>query len=198
MENNLTLIQFGSPWQGASGFEKLRVDPASGDVVETTRVKCEKVMRKTTKKVDGIVIKPTWISRRGLCLLVHDDDITFHALDNNKIDLLENSLSFNDSTFKMTSKEYVLFRKFSFSTDQETLTFFDFSNRLISPERTIMHHDLQYHFSALSRLIDIMKHDEKRHKFLSDLKKRRFKYREYFEDMKRQFERPKKQVQTQG
>ncbi len=195
MENSLTFIQFGSPWQGASGFEKLRVDPDSGDVVETTRVKCEKVMRKTTKKVDGIIMKPTWITQRGLCLLVHDDDITFHELKSNKIDLFENGLSFNDNTFKMTSKEYLLFRKFSFSTDKKTLTFFDFSNRLISPERTIMLHELENHFSALSRLIDIMKHDEKRQQLLSDLKKGRFKYRSYFSDMKRQFERSEKHVQ---
>lgn len=185
MNDCLTLVQFGSPWQGASGFEKIKVDAVTGDVLETSRVKCQKVIHKTTKKIDGIIMKPTWPTRRRLCLIVHENDITFHELVGDKMDLSEKVLSYNDDSFQMEAKEYFLFRKFVFSTRKASLAFFDFSNRLISPERTIMRHDLESHFSALARLIDIMKHEDRRHQFLKDLKKHRFKYRKYFEDKKR-------------
>lgn len=196
MENILTLIQFGSPWQAASGFEKLKVDTQKGEVVQKSRVEFDKVIGKTTKKVDGLVMKPSWPTQRRLCLIVRDNDVSFHELNGDQADFSDRSLSFNDPSFHMETREYVFFRKFIFSTDKKIMSFFDFSNRLISPERRLMRRGIDSHFSALSRLIDIMRNDEKRHQFLKDFKKRRFKYRKYFEDMKRQWKRSENRLRT--
>lgn len=181
--DTLTLIQLMSPWQGRSGFKKFHVDAVSGDVVKKIRLASEAVIKKTTKKIDGVVIRPTWPTRQGLCLLVRGDDIIFYEMNGDHVLFEQGGLSLVDKTFKMSSKDYLFFRKFTFSAQGKQYSFCDFSNRLISPDATIIYPGLDLHFSPLGRLIETLKHEKQSTRLVSDLKKGRFKYRRLFKSI---------------
>lgn len=183
-DESFTLIQLMSPWQGRSGFKKFRMHAASGIITSKTRVKCETVIEKTTKKIDGVVIRPTWPTRQGLCLIARGDDIVFYEMQSDRALIEEGGLSLRDKTLEMSSKDYFFFRKFTFSTEAKKYSFCDFSNRLISPDATIIYPGLDLHFSPLGRLIATLKHEKQSTLLLSDLKKGRFKYSRLFKSMK--------------
>lgn len=184
-DGNLTLIRFMSPWQGRAGFKKLCIDASSGNVVKKTHMGSQQVIEKTVKKIDGVVIRPTWPTQQRLCLLAQGDDFVFYEMRGKHILFEQGGLSLLDETFKISSKDYFLFKTYTFSTADKQYSFYDFASRLISPHATIIDPNLNLHFSSFRGLIETLEHKKQKPLFLSDLKKGKFKYRRLLKSMRK-------------
>lgn len=176
MTNTLNIIQFQSPWQGRLGFKRYAFDPASSVLSPSKAIRCEKLMRKAARKVDGLLLRPSWPTRHALCLIHDADDTRLFKVVGHQVDRTGPSLSIDDPDFTMDVAERILYRRFTFRSGDVSFTYRDMAGRLMGPQRVATQIFPDDDFSPFARLVGMLRDDRCRDKLLSDLDRRRFKY----------------------
>lgn len=176
MDRTFTIVQFLAPWQGRSGFKQFQLDLGQGCLSPQKTIKCEKVLRKAVKQIDGLILRPTWPTSRGLALINLPDNVTLFPIKGNEVDTSQPPIDTSDPSLTFSIDERFLYRRFVFRTDSSQLTYYDFAGRLVGPQRIATEIFPDTDFSPFARLIGMLMDDKAREKLLSDLEKRRFKY----------------------
>ncbi|MGJ8560464.1 MAG: hypothetical protein ACSHX3_09530 [Litorimonas sp.] len=176
MADGLTLLQFQSPWQGRAGFARHHLDEETGVLSPARRAKTKKLLRKGQKGIDGVVLFPTWPTRKGLIVTPTEDGLCLRAVAKGKIDPAAQPIYTSDPAYSNVISERGLYRKFSFSNGHKTIHFSDLSARLVSSHRTAYEVFPTPDFSPFARLIGIINDPDAHAKLVSDLNAGRFDY----------------------
>jgi len=176
MTDTLTLLQFKSPRQGRSGFARYHMDEASGAMTPAKDAKSKKLLRKGQKGIDGLVLFPTWATRKGLVVTAGTDDLRLTEICRGRPDLTSAPIHTSDAAFQSGVAERLLYRNFTFSDGSTTMSFSDLSARLVSAERTAFEVFPTPDFSPFARLARILTNPAAHAKLVNDLNKGRFDY----------------------
>jgi hypothetical protein len=176
MSDDLTFLQFQSPWQGRTGFERFNLDMVTGDMTSAKNAKTKKLMRKGQKNIDGLVLFPTWPTKNGLIVMADENSLRLTEIKDGHVEVDSDPILTSDPAFKSQISERLLYRKFSFSNAARTIRFSDLSARLMTSSRTAYEVFPTPDFSPFARLLGIINHEESHQKLIADLHKGRFDY----------------------
>lgn len=175
MSEPAILVQFLPPWRSLSGLRRFKLH-ADGRLVPYKAVKPRKALSKGPKNIDGLLLRPSWPTRRGLALICTSAGTHLHALDGQCIAPDSNPIDINDPTLVMKTAERGLYRRFSFETSVQSLVYRDFAGRLVGPQRKAYETFPDTDFSPFARLMMMLEDPALRKTLLADLAKHRFKY----------------------
>lgn len=176
MTDTITLLQFKSPWQGRSGFARYHQDVVTGELTQARRAKTKKLLRKGQKNTDGLILFPTWPTRKGLVVTAGDAGLQLTQVVRGRPDLSSASISTADPAFRSDIAERLLYRNFTFDDGTTEMSFSDLSARLVGSQRTAYEVFPTPNFSPFARLIRIIENPDAHAKLVSDLNAGRFDY----------------------
>jgi hypothetical protein len=176
MSEDLTLLQFQSPWQGRAGFARYHLDQETGTLTPARNAKTKKLLRKGQKGIDGFVLFPSWPTRKGLIVTPDANGLCLKPVVRGQVDVAAEPIKTSDPAYSNVISERGLYRKFSFSDGSQTLRFSDLSARLVSSHRTAYEIFPTPDFSPFARLIRIINDQDAHAKLVSDLNEGRFDY----------------------
>lgn len=176
MTDTITLLQFKSPWQGQSGFARYHQDVATGALTPARRAKPKKLLRRGQKNTDGLILLPTWPTRKGLLVTADETGLQLTQIVRGRPDLSSDPISTADPAFRSAIAERFLYRRFTFADDATEMNFSDLSARLVSAQRTAYEVFPTPDFSPFARLIKIIETPDAHAKLVRDLNAGRFDY----------------------
>lgn len=189
MKDTLTLLQFKSPWQGRSGFDRYNMDVATGTLTQTRRAKTKKLLRKGQKNIDGLILFPTWPTRKGLVVTADGNCLNLTEVVRGRPDLASDPICTTDPDFRSEIVERLLYRNFTFSDGLTQMNFSDLSARLVAAQRTPYEVFPTPDFSPFARLAGIIANKDAHAKLISDLNKGRFDYPRWSDPMRQTLKR---------
>jgi hypothetical protein len=176
MAQSLTLLQFQSPWQGRTGFARYHVDTDTGTLSPARKAKTKKLLRKGQKNIDGLVLFPSWPTRKGLIVTPTTEGLCLTAVRRGRIDPNARAIHTADVDYHDAIAERGLYRRFTFSNGVETIEFSDLSARLVSSHRTAYEIFPTADFSPFARLASIIRNPDSHSKLIRDLNAGLFDY----------------------
>lgn len=176
MTQTKTLMVFQSPWQGRRGFSRFDMDMGSGQLTPRKTVKVDRLMKKPKGGVDGLLLRPAWPTRRGLCVLSSGDSLQLREVVRGQVQLASTPLDSTSASFAATVSECLAFRRFAFTEGAQTLAFSDLESRLLGPQRTAFDIFPTTDFSPLAQLVRIVRSPALHAKLVADLADHRFDY----------------------
>lgn len=176
MTEDLTLLQFQSPWQGRAGFARYHLDINTGELTKARNAKTKKLLRKGQKNIDGLVLFPSWPTRNGLVVTPGETGLQLRRVKRGQVEPLSQAIQTSDPAFHGQIAERGLYRNFAFSDGNKTIRFSDLSARLVSSHRTAYEVFPMPDFSPFARLIRMIDTPDAHAKLVSDLNAGRFDY----------------------
>lgn len=176
MTEDLTLLQFQSPWQGRAGFARYHLDTNTGELSKARNAKTKKLLRKGQKNIDGLVLFPSWPTRNGLIVTPGETGLQLRAVKGGRFDPTSHAIQTSDAAYRNQIAERGLYRNFAFSDGDKTIRFSDLSARLVSSHRTAYEVFPTPDFSPFARLIGIINDADAHAKLVRDLNAGQFDY----------------------
>ncbi|GHA85896.1 hypothetical protein GCM10009069_06380 [Algimonas arctica] len=176
MTDTITLLQFKSPWQGRSGFARYNQNTVTGELTPARKAKTKKLLRKGQKNTDGLILFPTWPTRKGLVVTADETGLQLTQVVRGRPDQSSAPISTADPAFRSEIAERLLYRSFTFSDGTTEMNFSDLSARLVGAQRTAYEVFPTPDFSPFARLIGIINNPDAHAKLVSDLNAGRFDY----------------------
>ncbi|MGB6231597.1 MAG: hypothetical protein WBF53_15890 [Litorimonas sp.] len=174
MKQTVLLVQFLPPWRG-SRIDRFRFH-TDGHLEAHKPVRTEKALHKAARNVDGLVLRPSWPTQRGLALVHQGRDTHLYELDGFQVRPDSAPMDLADPTFRMHVAERIFYRRFTFETSKRRIVFRDFAGRLVAPQRASFETFPEEDFSPFARLIGMLGNDALRARLLADFDKHRFRY----------------------
>ena len=176
MNRHFKIVQFLAPWRGRSGFNRFQLDLDNALISPLKPIKCRKMLDKSVKQTDGLLLRPVWPSRKGLVVVNLPEGLKLFPIHGTQILNADTPMDANDPTLRLKVDERLLYRRFEFQTNDMTLVYRDMAGRLVGPQRLATQIFPDEDFSPFARLISMLADEGAKQTLLSDLNRRRFKY----------------------